>query len=709
MHLSSNADERQLLLAMLSVLAGLKVPDAPGLIRIVLMAGLLESDNAIWSKIESFVSAKAFWQVVQDYIELYDSKPSLQKLLTQLLTTHLGTALKAPLPDKLVPLRIERGQQAYAFISQWMRDQVDADKLRTLSQHIGNDLNIFNQLESFSLADLQEADTFEAIDQILIRQCVEAIMGDTDSWQAWKTLLQTRKTLFWAAKYSAIYQALEAAIQLKELQKSYDMGFKQPAQKLFAAYAAELYKFDRAYRTFIVASDAAQGDILKALVEYIENLYSGRFLGDLGYAWSEALGPQWELDGIPRQSQFFKQNVEPILQRSDREKVCVIISDAMRYEVATELKELIEQELRGDTALTPQLGMLPSVTKLGMAALLPGKSLRLLPGQSDVRKDGLSTQGTESRTKVLKQHCDVSTTVLQASDLLAVNTAQGREAIRPHRVIYIYHDVIDGTGDKAPTERQVLRACDTAIAEVIKLVKRLCNSLNATNVIITADHGFQYQRRPINESDKYAMPKGDDIVETNRRYVLSTKTLIDDKTLTFPLPHTDPPLNIVTPRGSIRFSLQGKGAQYVHGGSSLQEVCVPVITYHHKRPTKGDDGPAQKVGVQISARNRRVTNNRFTIRVLQTDAVEGRWRQRSVTVALYDPSSGQALTDIKTIILNSSSAQPSDREFPQTLTVGTTNPPSSAHLIVKDADDDSELIKETWTVSIGISNDFGDF
>lgn len=357
MHLSPNADERQLLLAMLSVLAGLKVPDAPGLIRSVLMAGLLESDNAIWRKLESFVSAKAFWQVVQDYIGLYDPKPSLQKLLTQLLITHLATALKAPLPDKLATYRIQRGQQAYAFISQWMRDRDDADDLSMLSQHIGNDLDIFNQLESFSLADLQEADTFEAIDQILIRQCVEAIMENTDSWQAWKTLLQTRKTLFWAAKYKDIYRALEAAIQLKELQKSYDKGFKQPAQKLFAAYATELYKFDRAYRNFIVASDAAQGDILKALIEYIENLYSGRFLGDLGYAWSEALGPQWELDGILCQSQFFKQNVAPILQRSDREKVCVIISDAMRYEVATELKELIEQELRGDTALTPQLGI----------------------------------------------------------------------------------------------------------------------------------------------------------------------------------------------------------------------------------------------------------------------------------------------------------------------------------------------------------------
>jgi len=43
------------------------------------------------------------------------------------------------------------------------------------------------------------------------------------------------------------------------------------------------------------------------------------------------------------------------------------------------------------------------------------------------------------------------------------------------------------------------------------------------------------------------------------------------------------------------------------------------------------------------------------------------------------------------------------------LTVTTTNPPTTAYLIVKDADDESELLRETWTVNLGITNDFGDF
>ncbi|HBC43390.1 MAG TPA: hypothetical protein DCZ88_16280, partial [Pseudanabaena sp.] len=59
--------------------------------------------------------------------------------------------------------------------------------------------------------------------------------------------------------------------------------------------------------------------------------------------------------------------------------------------------------------------------------------------------------------------------------------------------------------------------------------------------------------------------------------------------------------------------------------------------------------------------------------------------------------------------LNSDHPQPTEREFPQTLTVTVGNPPVSAYLIIRDRDDDSELLREAWTVSLAISNDFGDF
>ncbi|MEL6856673.1 MAG: BREX-1 system phosphatase PglZ type A, partial [Cyanobacteria bacterium J06607_13] len=266
MPLSPDSHEQTLLLAMLCILAGdLKVPDAAALIRKVLMAGLLESDNPLWADIESYVSTDAFWQVVSTHLGIADSKPSLRKLLTRLLISHLGTTLQGDLPAALSTHAIRPGQQAYAFIDYWMRDQQDAATLKPFTTEIATDLKIFNTLEPLPPDTLREASLFEAVDQVLIRQCIQAIQSRTTDFAYWHDLIQSRHGLFWFSHHQSIYQALSAALTLFELQQTYTTGFQQPAAQLFKAYASDLHKFDRAYRNFIVASDAAQGDILKSL------------------------------------------------------------------------------------------------------------------------------------------------------------------------------------------------------------------------------------------------------------------------------------------------------------------------------------------------------------------------------------------------------------------------------------------------------------
>src|SRR6185437_12931103 len=67
--------------------------------------------------------------------------------------------------------------------------------------------------------------------------------------------------------------------------------------------------------------------------------------------------------------------VEPLVRDGDK-KAVVIISDALRYEVADELRSRIRQEDRFDATLDAVLGALPSYTQLGMAALLPHSTLK---------------------------------------------------------------------------------------------------------------------------------------------------------------------------------------------------------------------------------------------------------------------------------------------------------------------------------------------
>ena len=706
----ATTNESGLLLAMICVLAGLKVPNPDRPIRQVLIGGLLETENVLWIEIQKFVSASAFWQLVKEHLSFQDPNPTLYKLMSRLLITHLDTSLHGPISPSLESQVILPGQRAYAFIDQWMRDREDVSAWQKLSKQIGAELDIFPKLESISSDSLQDAATFEDIDRAIVRQCVTELKVQAGNLKRWHTIIQKRRSLVWFSDYQTTYDALAAAIDLVELQRKYNLGFRQPTAQIFTAYTTDLYQFDLAYRHFIVASDKAKPILREQkLIEEIESIYVHWFLDKLGEAWSDALNDDddWSIPGIPCQTTFYRSNVAPILSRNDREKVFVIISDALRYEVASQLTEVIEKELRGEIKLSAQLGVLPSVTKLGMAALLPGKTLELIPG-GNVLRDTLNTQGAPAREQVLKKNSNVEATVLSAADLLKMTVEEGREAIKPYRSIYIYHDAIDTIGDKAASERLVLDACDNAIEELVKLVKRLCNALNATHVLITADHGFLYQRQSISEADKLPLPKAEDILETNRRFILRTQPVETPGTLSFKLPYETGGAIAIVPRGSLRFAIQGAGAQYVHGGASLQEVCVPIVTYHHKRAEKGDDGIVRKVEVQVNAPTRRVTNNRFKFNLMQVQAVEGRWRSRRVTVGLYDRS-GEAITDIKTVELNSSSQQPSEREFSQSLTIAMSHPPDSANLIVRDPDDGIELVNEPWTISISIINDFGDF
>jgi len=79
--------------------------------------------------------------------------------------------------------------------------------------------------------------------------------------------------------------------------------------------------------------------------------------------------------------------------------VAVIISDAMRYEVAVELKENLNKNTNGTIELTSMAGCLPSYTKLGMAALLPHTILEFQ--KEHILVDGMNADGIENREKIL--------------------------------------------------------------------------------------------------------------------------------------------------------------------------------------------------------------------------------------------------------------------------------------------------------------------
>jgi len=114
-----------------------------------------------------------------------------------------------------------------------------------------------------------------------------------------------------------------------------------------------------------------------------------------------------------------------------------------RFEAAQELTEQLNGKYRLDAALSAQLGVLPSYTGLGMAALLPHKALDYNEGGA-IRVDGLPCGSLEQRGKVLES---VQGVAVKAEAFMAMKKVEGRTFIKPYRVVYVYHNQVDAVGD----------------------------------------------------------------------------------------------------------------------------------------------------------------------------------------------------------------------------------------------------------------------
>jgi bisphosphoglycerate-independent phosphoglycerate mutase (AlkP superfamily) len=87
-----------------------------------------------------------------------------------------------------------------------------------------------------------------------------------------------------------------------------------------------------------------------------------------------------------------------------------------------------------------------------------------------------------------------------AKDVLAMGKEDSRALVRDNDVVYVYHNLIDKTGDTRDTEERVFAAAEETLEELLRLMKKLANA-NASNLVVTADHGFIYQHHPLQDSD----------------------------------------------------------------------------------------------------------------------------------------------------------------------------------------------------------------
>jgi len=686
---------------MIAVVTKADQPELFNLVRTIFHAWIeagseLDLDNppAVFGQIEKFDLDVPFWNMVKATFGYEEETPTLKNFLLRLVLTDYAHYLKGDVPQSIRGLLLPKTgwSNAIVCLAQWRDSSSKGTSYDRLSAEAAAILKIEDHLPNLEIDQLSEVMTFLVVEKRIASSLRERVQTTADTINAddVRAIATRRQSGHWASltvagstdaprqALHAVYDALVAAADFNALRNQHKSGFDYPtAAAMYGAYESELYQFDQLYRHFCESADMAEAagwSILKPLRADIESHYVNWYLTNLALAWGKFIEPppnsanggllsKWQIEKVPNQYRFYDRNVRPWLDEGDNRRAFVIISDAFRYEAAQELTTELNGKYRFTATLSSQLGVLPSYTALGMASLLPHKTLayRVLPnGGTDVLVDGKSSIASE-RDGILQA---VGGAACKCDELMAKKKDDGREFVKDKRVVYIYHNTVDSVGDDGKTEGHTFEAVRRAIDELAAIVTYIVNNLNGNHVVVTADHGFLFTETARVETDKSKLnEKPDSTILAKKRYLLGPNLPDSDAAWHGRLSVTagaEGDMEFWIPKGANLFHFVG-GARFAHGGAMPQEIVVPVVTIKHKKDkaSRGDT-KTKPVTVQVLGSNHRITTGQHRFQLIQMEAVSDRVKPITLRVAVYDGE--EPVTDIQSVKFESSSGNLDERK-----------------------------------------------
>jgi len=735
--------EREIDLKILSVLSKANYPSIESILLSILEAytsekkGCLDKSensdlkNNLWKEVQKYNMEEPFWNFVFEHFDYKCNNSTLKDFFISLLISHMKQKTgHSKFPDVLNKFTIStpRGLlNSSVFISNWMSNMKACHSYAELASVIESELSITEDLQKMELSQLSDIDTFESSEQILILQIknllIEGSFSDNDNLHA---VIKHRKDKFWAnynKNYAHLYNALEAAYMILSRKKLYDEKIETfcfaSSTDMFNSYTSSIKDFDTYYRHFYIALKKVKygAEILHdELKDRIEDLYCNWYLSELSLSWNKyvetKLPASWYLENIKRQDEFYDSFVTNILQEKDTTKAYVIISDALRFEVAAELAEKINKGQLRECKVNTMLGLVPSYTQLGMASLLPHNTLSIC-NNGKVLVDGMDSS-SQNRESILQKYFPESG-ALKLEELLNMSREQGREYIKGKRVIYIYHNKIDAVGDDQATEGDVFSAVETAMTEIDDAIAFIHNGLLGSRILVTADHGFLYQTTPMESSDKGVFTEGGTIIDKKKkkRYVIGSNLSKQEYAWKFRADQIisgENSVDIVIPKGNNRFHFVG-GSRFVHGGAMLQEIVIPVLEIKGLRGKRAQTVGQQKdVGVELLSSNTKVSNSRQKFKFLQTGIVGGKIRPLELKIAFYDEES-KLISDEQTLTFDSKTDNMSSLQKDLLFSFKNKKYDKSKnyYMIMTNTNTGKEYKRIPFYINIGIVDEFGFF
>jgi hypothetical protein len=487
--------------------------------------------------------------------------------------------------------------------------------------------------QAFSLGKLKldqdpnrilEVETFLAVERTLLRQIENALLEVAD--EDLLELAKSRLSRFWAdtlpsiqAHWALIASVAEVLLEADRVAKA----LKKPPSMvpaLVQGYAEGdkpwclLDTYHRHMESRWYNFEPESGDdhlsleklIVKARQRYTE--VGSRLARHFVTQFYKAKHP---IKGLLRQRDIFETQVKPKLGHG---KVAYVWVDALRFEMARELCRLLEDDF--EVSIQPTIGTIPTITEIGMAALLPNadRSAKVVPlgnGKLGLEIEGTIIKDRKDRVALLKAYAGVSVFDVKLEGLLPKPSKRIRDSIQNAQLVLVTSQEIDELCEQ-DNITQARRQMDGALNDLRRGV-RVLSEVGAKTIIMAADHGHLFAEE-LSEDMKIDAPGGD-TADLHRRVWVGVGGTAEPSYLRTSLTSfgIESSLDVATPWTFACFKSKGGARAYFHGGLSPQELIVPVIVM--KPRAQRWVGPSPDIQWSLTPGTSKLTTRFFSVQI----------------------------------------------------------------------------------------------
>ena len=542
-----------------------------------------------------------------------DLSSARQKLARYLLVGEFRQDLQGPPPASVAmippPPSPDHAQQVLDLVAQFRDKHPDA--YATRADQVQEELHL--DAAGLDPAILGRIDTFRFEERRLLEHC--AVLLARAAYAEALVVITERGSSFWVEREVGRKAQWELCRRVAALGLAVQAvpGELPPASAGPAAwverYAAPegWHRVDGAQRALetwrgqMADAPACEQAIALVLRDHEKLLHK------LAQRFSSALAANgWTVAGALHQTRIHPTVVEP-----RPGVVAYLLIDALRYEMGAELARLLDGV--EDLQLRPAIAALPSITPVGMAALLPGAAtdFDVVAHGSDLaaRVDGSIVATARDRWDHLRARVPkVFVTRLDA--VLHAQESKLRAEVSAQSLVLVHATDIDELGEKG-NDWAARRAMAEVLGDITRAVRKLARA-GVEHFVITSDHGHLFGLRKSDDM-KTDAPGGETVTLHRRCWAGHGGTTPPgtQRVSAAQLGYASG-LEFVFPTG-LGVLKAGGDLSFHHGSTSLQEMVIPVLSF---RVLVAQEAAAPSASpVTLSAVPAKITNRMFVVTV----------------------------------------------------------------------------------------------